>query len=140
MRTLTLLLAAIVALAGESASSQQPSATRGALLASVSMPQPVLANGQPLAAGPYQLRFTGEWFQPLEQGGQQGMQWVEFVSDGRVAGRELALVIPASEIGEISQWHPPAGATRVDVLKTGDFVRIWSNQGGTNYLIHLPVR
>jgi hypothetical protein len=27
----------------------------------------------------------------------------------------------------------------VDVLKEGDYVRVWINRDGTHYLIHLPV-
>lgn len=140
MRGVILTLTFVLSIGGTAVFPQGRPAESGALLATVSIPQTVLADGQPLPAGQYQVRFTGEWFQPLTDGGQQGMQWVEFVANGRVAGREMALVIPAREIGAISAWHPAAGATRVDMLRSGDFLRVWANRGGTNYLIHLPVR
>jgi hypothetical protein len=116
----------------------QTSETASAVLTRVTIPQDVLANGQPLAAGKYDVRLAEEWPDPLDPGDTQGTQRVEFYAGGRLAGRDTALVIPASEIGAISEWHPAPGATRVDALKSGDFVRIWVNRDGTNYLIHLP--
>jgi hypothetical protein len=139
MRYASLAAAVAVALASSTLLSQELGAGNGTTLATVSIPQLVLASGKPLAAGLYELRLTGEWFQPLG-GGQQGMQWVEFLSNGKVAGRELALVIPSREIGAVSEWHPADGATRLDLLQSGDFVRIWTNRGKANYLIHLPVQ
>jgi hypothetical protein len=109
-------------------------------LASVSIDRPVLANGQPLAPGRYDVHLTNDWPDPLERGEQQGTQWVEFRAEGRTAGREAALVIPMGAIDAISEWHPAPGATRVDVLKGGEFVRVWVNRAGTNYLIHLPIQ
>jgi hypothetical protein len=140
MRYLILAITSAVLLGDASGSAQETAAPDEVTLATVSIPRPVLANGKPLAVGRYELRFTDDWHQPLDKGGQQGMQWLEFLSDGRVQGRELALVIPDREIDEISSWHPAAGATRVEMLKSGDFLRIWANRGGTHYLIHLAVR
>jgi hypothetical protein len=34
---------------------------------------------------------------------------------------------------------PRPGAARVELLRGGDYLRIWINHGGTQYLIHLPV-
>lgn len=129
----------IAGLVSAGAAQTQTNDAGGAVLARVAIPQDVRANGQPLAAGKYEVRLTDEWAEPLSEGATQGRQWVEFYTNGRAAGREAALVIPASEIGEISTWHPAPGATRVDTLKSGDFVRIWVNRGGTNYLIYMPV-
>ena len=131
-------IALIAGLSSVGAAQAPTSDVNGAVLARVTIPQDVLANGQPLSAGKYELRLTDEWTQPLSEGATQGTQWVEFYANGRPAGREAALVIPASEIGAISEWHPAPGATRVDTLKDGDFVRVWTNRGGTNYLIYLP--
>jgi hypothetical protein len=56
-----------------------------------------------------------------------------------VVGRALATVIPQSEIGQISKGPKPAvGGSRVDMLKGNDYVRVWINKGGQNYLIHMP--
>jgi len=135
------LLAAVtvsaVALGSTSSVAAQPGTSH---LTTVNIPAAVLADGRPLPAGTYQLRLTDQWLQPLQPGGQQGMRWVDFVTNGMVAGREAALVIPASAIDEISSWHPAVGDTRVDRLQSGEFVRIWVNRDGTHYLIHLPIR
>ena len=129
----------IAGLVSAGAAHAQTGHASGAVLARVTIPQDVRANGQPLAAGKYEVRLTDEWAVPLREGAAQGTQWVEFYANGRLSGREAALVIPASEIGAVSAWRPAPGATRVDVLKDGDFVRVWTNRGGTNYLIYLPV-
>ena len=34
--------------------------------------------------------------------------------------------------------QPAKGGVRVDMLKGNDYVRVWINRGGTNYIIHLP--
>ena len=39
-----------------------------------------------------------------------------------------------------SKATPEAGRSRVDLLQSGEFVRVWVNHGGTHYLLHLPVR
>jgi len=33
---------------------------------------------------------------------------------------------------------PAKGASRVDVLKGNDYVRVWVNRAGNNYIINLP--
>jgi len=132
-------IALIAGLSSVGAAQGQTSDGNGTVLARVTIPQDVLANGQPLSAGKYEVRLTDEWAEPLREGAAQGTQWVEFYANGRLSGREAALVIPANEIGAVSAWRPAPGATRVDVLKDGDFVRVWTNRDGTNYLIYLPV-
>jgi hypothetical protein len=32
---------------------------------------------------------------------------------------------------------PAAGTAKVQTLKGADYVRVWINKGGTNYLVHL---
>lgn len=65
-------------------------------------------------------------------------RWIEFVSSGKVAGRALAVVVPDSEIGEIAATPGPRNETRIAELKGGEYVRVWMNRQGVNYLIHLP--
>ena len=99
-----------------------------------------LANGQPLAAGDYQLRITTE--RPAPAAGQSPAAecWVEFVRGGAVAGREVASVISAEEIGTVAKGPgPKPHAVRVDLLKGGDYLRIWLNSAGTHYIVNLPV-
>ena len=91
--------------------------------------------GKPLAAATYQVRLTND--QPTAAVGESpgAERWVEFVKDGKVAGREVATVISAADIGTIARGpQPKANASRVDALKGGDYVRVWINKAGTNYL------
>lgn len=133
------VIAGLALLLGVQSAYGQAASVDETLLATVNIRHSVLANGQPLEPGRYGVHLTDEWVDPLEQGEQQGMRWVEFRTDSRAVGREAALVIPASSIDAVSAWHPARGTSRVDLLRTGDFVRIWVNRQGTNYLIHLPV-
>ena len=67
-------------------------------------------------------------------------RWVEFVKDGKVAGREVATVISAADSGTIAKGpQPKANASRVDALKGGDYVRVWINKAGNNYILNMPL-
>jgi hypothetical protein len=112
-------------------------------LGSVTIPRAVRADGKPLAAGTYQVRLTAQTAQPPAPGLDPALErWVEFLSGGKVVGREVVSIVPA---GDVSQLQPgpdlpgrqPSGA-RVDMLKGNEYLRVWINRGGVNYLIHLP--
>jgi len=48
-------------------------------------------------------------------------------------------VISQAEIGQVQKDAPPSmNASKVEMLKGDDYVRVWINRGGTHYLIHLP--
>jgi hypothetical protein len=65
---------------------------------------------------------------------------VEFVQGGDVKGRELASVVPSAEVAQVVKGTPPApGSSKVELLRGGEYLRIWTNRGGTHYLIHLVV-
>ena len=65
-------------------------------------------------------------------------KWVEFVQGGAVKGREIATVLTAADAKQIAkQGLPAAGAAKIETLKGNDYLRVWINKGGTNYLIHL---
>jgi hypothetical protein len=34
--------------------------------------------------------------------------------------------------------HVGRGSSRVEMLKGGEYLRVWVNRGGHNYLLHLP--
>jgi hypothetical protein len=34
---------------------------------------------------------------------------------------------------------PPAGGSKVQVLRGNDYLRVWINRGGAHYLIHFPI-
>jgi hypothetical protein len=73
--------------------------------------------------------------------GAPGEQWVEFRRNGRVIGREIATVIPPSEVAAVAKGtRPKPGQARVSLLRGSDHVRVWINQNGTYYLVHLPPR
>lgn len=106
----------------------------------VRLPQPVLANGKPLAADTYQVRITTE--RPTPAAGQSANAecWVEFVKTGNVAGREVASVVSTEDIGTVAKGPAPKpNACRVDVLKEGEYLRVWMNSGGTHYIVNMPV-
>lgn len=110
-------------------------------LGSIEMPRQVMADGQTLASGTYDLRLTGDSASP-EAVGQLAVleRWVEFRQDGQVRGREVVSIVPQTEISDVAKTSPPAsGSSRVEVLKDDEYLRVWVNQNDTHYIIHLVV-
>jgi len=115
-------------------------------LGTITIPRAVTADGKPLPSGRYQLRLTPQAAQPTVAGQLPDLnRWVEFVQGGQVKGREVVSIVPA---GEVNQTQPgpdleagkaPRTGSRVDLLKGGDYMRVWISRQGTQYLIHLPV-
>ncbi len=123
------------------ATAPAPAAPAGEIaLGSVRLAQGVKADGKPLAAGTYQVRLTTQTASPAAKGASEGLErWVEFVQRGQVKGREVVTIVPQSEINLVQKDAPPrANASKVEMLKGGDFVRVWINKGGNHYLLHLP--
>lgn len=110
-------------------------------LGTVELPRQVLADGQALAAGTYDVHLTSRTASPETTGALVELErWVEFRQDSAVMGRELASIVPGAEIGDVASSAPPAsGTSRVEVLRGNDYVRVWINRDGTHYLIHLAV-
>ena len=118
-----------------------PSAPAGEVaLGSVSVPKGVKADGKPLAAGTYQVRLTGQTATPDAKGQTAPLErWVEFVQGGQVKGREVVTIVPRESIDKVQKDSPPrANGSKVELLKGGDYYRVWINRGGNHYLIHLP--
>jgi hypothetical protein len=116
-------------------------ASAAGVLDTITLPAPVTANGQPLSKGTYQLRLSDEEVKPAPGTAPGSERWVEFVQRGQVKGREVASVMPNSEIskmGEDKQPAPPPGKPRVQLLKEKQYYRVWISKGGNSYLIHLP--
>jgi hypothetical protein len=110
-----------------------------AVIGNIRLTQSVLADGKLLPPGTYEVRLTGD--QPMVAVGQArgSERWIEFVRNGTVAGREVATVIPANEIDSVAKGpRPNVNASRVDLLKGGEYVRVWLNRDGTNYIINMP--
>jgi hypothetical protein len=111
-----------------------------ATLMSVHIPKKVLADGQPLNAGNYTVRVTGDTGSPVVGQTAEQQHWVEFLQGSAVKGRALATVLPPSEAKTIAkQGTPRAGSVKVENLIGNDYLRVWINKGGTNYLIYLSV-
>src|SRR5262245_20627055 len=118
-----------------------PTAPAGEVaLGTVRVPSSVKADGKPLSAGTYQVRLTAQSASPDAKGQTTGLErWVEFVQGGPVQGREIATLIRASQNDKGQKDAAPRpNGSRVDLLKGGDFYRVWINRGGNHYLIHLP--
>jgi len=119
-----------------SAQTAKPAA--GASLGTVTLNQKVMADGKPLNAGTYQVRLAEE-AKPGPGQSPEAERYVEFLRGGKVVGRELATVIAASEIGQVAKSRRPApGTSKVERLKGDDYVRVWINRGGMNYIINMP--
>lgn len=119
----------------------EPTAPAAAMtLGRARVPAGVTADGKPLPAGNYEIRLTADEAKPDAAGSSEKLErWVEFVQGGSVKGREVVSIVPESEIKLVQKDTPPrAGASKVDRLKGGDYVRVWISKGGNHYLIHLP--
>ena len=114
--------------------------TAATALGSITLGRRVMADGQPLAAGTYQVRLTTDSPKPGAGQTAESERYVEFVRGGKVMGREIATIVTAADIEQVadSKRRPAAGANRVELLKGEDYVRVWINRGGTNYIIHMP--
>jgi hypothetical protein len=140
MKRLVLVGALAAALSTASAFAQsKASGTAGTALGTVHLAKSVLADGKPLAAGTYQVRLTNDEPKPAVGQAEGSEKYVEFVRGGKVAGREVATVVSAQDIGKIAKGKKPgAGSSSVEMLKGGDYYRVWINKGGTNYIINMP--
>jgi hypothetical protein len=121
--------------------AQTSAPAAGAALGSVTLKTAVMANGQRLAAGTYQVRLTGDSPKPGVGQSPESERYVEFVRGGKVVGREVATIVPQAEIGQVvnpNSPRPATGGARVEMLKGDDYVRVWINRSGMNYLVHLP--
>jgi hypothetical protein len=133
--------------AGHAAPKQQPNTapdpaapTSAMALGRVHIPGGVKADGKPLPAGTYDVRLTADEAKPNAVGTSEKLErWVEFVQRGAVKGREVVSIVPETEIKLVQKDAAPRpGASKVERLKGGDYVRVWINKGGNHYLIHLP--
>lgn len=109
-------------------------------LGTVRLSRGVMADGKTLPAGSYSLRVSADPVATVVGQGSDNAKWIEFVQGGQVKGRELASVIPAAEVKQVVKGTAPAaGGNKVELLKGGEYIRIWANRGGSHYLIHLVV-
>jgi len=140
-------LMATPAFAQHKAPNQQP-ATDAAptvpagdlVLGTVTLAKATTADGKPLAAGTYQVRLTAQEAKPDAKGASENIErWVEFLQKGTVKGREVVSIVPQGEVKNVVKDPPPAaGASKVQMLKGNDYMRVWFNKGGNHYLIYFP--
>jgi hypothetical protein len=122
--------------------ASDPTAPEGDMvLGTVRLPKSVTADGKPLPAGTYQVKLTSQEAGPAAVGITEKLErWVEFVQGGQVKGREVASIVPAAESKVVAKDAPPAAnGVKVQALKGDDYVRVWINKAGNQYLVHLPV-
>jgi len=121
----------------------QASDRSGASLGTVRIAHHVRADGKALAPGVYLLRLTDADASPTPAGETAGYErWVEFIQHGDVKGREVATIVPASEIKDVADagtTPPRLGQHKIEVLKGNVYLRIWLLRGDRHYLIHLPI-
>jgi hypothetical protein len=118
-----------------------PSAPAGDMaLGSVHLAKGVKADGKPLPAGTYQVRLTAQAASPDAKGQSPALErWAEFVQGGQVKGREVVSIVPQASTDKVQKDPPPrANGSKVELLKGGDYYRVWINRGGNYYLIYLP--
>ena len=138
MKKVMLAAALVLSLVTPMALSAQTRPANTAL-GSVTLNHKVTADGQPLAAGTYQVRLSADEPKPVVGQSPEGARYVEFVRGGKVVAREVATVVSDADVKTIAKGPQPArGGVRVDMLKGNDYVRVWINRGGTNYIIHMP--
>jgi hypothetical protein len=135
MKRLVLVGALVGAIATGTAYAQTGSTNLG----TVTLGKKVLADGKPLPAGTYQVRLTSDTPKPGVGQAPDAEKYVEFVKGGKVVGREVATVVSAEDIAKIAKGKRPArNSASVELLKGGDYYRVWINRGGTNYIINMP--
>jgi hypothetical protein len=136
------------AAAQHKAPNQQPSTTEAPAaptgdlaLGSVHLPKGVTADGKALPAGTYNLKLTAAQAAPEAVGTTEALErWVELSQGKEVKGREVVSIVPQAEIKMVVKDTPPgSGASKVQLLKGNDYLRVWINKGGNHYLIHFPV-
>ena len=131
--------------AASTASDQNPFVvtkcdTEPTVIGTIRITQPVLANGEAVAAGVYEVRATSDYPAPAAGQSAAAECWVQLVKNGVTMGREVATVIPDSQIADVAKGPRPApNGSRVGVLKGGDYLRAWINHDGVNYILNLPV-
>jgi len=133
MMLVTVLAAGLTA--GAAAAQDQPARMS---LGSVQLSRSVLANDQPLAAGSYEIRLTGRQADPVVGETPHTEQWIEFLRNGNVVGREVAVVITAADLARmVNRPLPIRDGARVDLLRGGKYLRVWVAKDGTNYVVYL---
>ena len=126
---------AVTAVLGMSAAAHHEVAGRAhPATATVRLTQSVLADGQPLMPGTYEVVV-------LDQSGDGAQRRVDILQNGTVVAHETAEMFTTAErpVGTSGSLSGHTGSrAAVQTLKGGEFVRVAFNGAGARYLIHLP--
>src|SRR5438445_13152334 len=130
MKQLVIVGALVGALSAATVEAQNAASNLG----TVHLTKKVMADGKPLSPGTYQVRLSSDAPKPAVGQSPDSEKYVEFLKGGNVVAREVATVIPSSEIGKIAKTHKPPKPNNaiVETLKGDEYVRVWINKGGTN--------
>lgn len=134
--------AAAAILATTSAAAQHDIPGTPHAVATVTISQPVTADGTPLAPGKYEVRILDE--RPTVNGtSSETQRIVEFVQNGKTIARDVAEVFAtagpsASASAAVGTSGPATQRAVVQTLKGGEFVRIVITDAANRFLIHLP--
>jgi hypothetical protein len=109
-------------------------------LGTVRLPKAVKVDGKTLPAGSYSLKLTAQAASPAAAGQTANAErFVELSQGGQVKARDVVTIVPQSEIDKVQKdAPPPRNGSKVQLLKGGDYLRVWINKGGNHYLLHLP--
>jgi hypothetical protein len=136
-----LLLSAIAAVViAAPVAAHHETAGKSHAVATVTITEPVRADGKPLAPGTYEVWILDD--RPnLNAGAPSNAQRVvELHQNGKMVAREVAEVFPASErpVGTSGTSGSKMAKAAVQKLQGGEYLRVAINDGGARYLIHLP--
>ena len=112
------------------------------LIGTVDLPRRANADGVPLDPGRYELHLTSPSTTPHANDVSHSRdRWIEFRQVDGVKGREMVTIVSGTEIITVAESAPPSnGSARIEVLKENEYLRIWLNNGGIHYLIHLAIQ
>lgn len=118
-----------------------PVPTTVTTIGTVHIGKAVKADGQPLPPGNYVMRVTERVAEsPAPGQTPQYERWAEFLQGGQVKGREVVTIVTPDAAKQVmKETFPPQGGYKAEVLKGGDYYRIWYNKGGTQYLVHFNI-
>jgi len=114
-----LVMSLVTPIASVSAQSKPANTSLG----SVTLNHKVTADGQPLAAGTYQVRLSTDEPKPAVGQSPESERYVEFLKAGKVVGREVATVVSDADAKTIAKGpeqlhHPPAAGRIAAGLRT----------------------
>lgn len=138
MSRLLLSTLAAVALAAP-VGAHHETAGKSHAVATVTITEPVKADGKPLAPGTYEVWLLDE--RPNLTGSPSNAQRVvELHQNGKMIAKEVAEVFAAGErpVVGTSGTTGRLGRATVQKLRGGEFLRVAISDGGARYLIHLP--